>query len=372
MQLAKTITTQKQSATHVSRDLGQKNWVESASFKGYVEFMQSRGYSMVQFERMLDSVIADYCATFGSYVAPIQVKSARGPPGTQVQFHVNKADGAAGGRYEDHILICLIINSDVEDNGKDFDQLPSVDLLEAYIMKSSDIKTNFKPIVYDHKPGSKRGRENAYEEFRYVLDRDNPEKLDKLMKSLESNITDIHTRRAWTRDACFFTFGDGSPNTKVAKTQQTELRGMKAVSDALAPFQARAPLRQGETVDILFWHHLKSVRISLKTATYSRLNRQQHSYVGFNFMLSKAPNSHHCDIVVAVQFDMNDRTQVVSAYVFDAKDIYKTGMKSFYWNKYDHTDKMFDMTIETGKQALKQRVSLFMKTDEERSAIVKK
>ena len=89
-------------------------------------------------------------------------------------------------------------------------------------------------------------------------------------------------------------------------------------------------------------------------------------------MLSKAPNSHHCDIVVAVQFDLDNRTQAVAAYVFDAKDIYKMGMKSFYWNKYDHTDKMFDMTIETGKQALKQRVSSFMKTDEERSAIVKK
>jgi hypothetical protein len=206
--------------------------------------------------------------------------------------------------------------------------------------------------------------------------RDGPEKLDKLVRSLESNIGKIWKEHQWTRDDCFFTFGAGSPNAKIGDTKETELRGMKAVSEALKPFEARSPLRHEETVDILFWNHSdpnpSSVRISLKTASYHGLNNNTSNYSGFRFELSKAPNSHHCDIVVAVQFDMNDRTRVVSAYVFDAKDIYKMGMKSFYWNKYDHTDKMFDMTIETGKQALKQRVSLFMKTDEERSAIVDK
>jgi hypothetical protein len=326
----------------------------------------------VRFERMPDCVIVDFCAIIasesGSISAPVQVKVGRGPPGTSVYFNVKKADGAADGRYEDHILICLVV--DVSDDAnllcKDFDELPDVNILEAYIMKSSDIKSSFQPFVYNHKTGSKRRRENGYEAFRYVVGRDKPEKLDKLMRSLESNVQEIWKKRKWTRDDCFFTFGKGSPNTNVYDTQQTELRGMKAVSVALAPFEARAPLRQGETVDILFWYGLNAVRISLKTASYNGLNRQTNSYSGFNFMLSKAPNSHHCDIVVAVRFDLVDKTKVISAYVFNSTDVYKADRKSFCWNKTAHMDKAFDMTTDTGRRAFNERMSSFMKTDKER------
>jgi hypothetical protein len=246
-------------------------------------------------------------------------------------------------------------------------------------MKSSDIKSSFAPYVYDHEAGSKRGRENAYEAFRYVVGRDNPDKLDNLMRSLESNIHDIWNERKWTRDDCFFTFGAGSPNTNVFKTKQTELRGMKAVSEAIKPFEARSPLRHAETVDIVFWNNsnygvtnlsASSIRISLKTASYDNLNKSTRDYSGFQFILGNAPNSHHCDIVVAIQFSLADNTKVIAAYVFDATDVYTADRKRFCWNKSTHHDKKFNLTNEIGCQGLKDHISIFMKTHEERAAAV--
>ena len=181
-QLAKTARSQNISITLSNRNLGQLHWLEGAGLKAFMVFMQSLGYTSVQFERMIDGVVVDFCATVGLYTAPVQVKVARGPPGTQVNFNVNKADGAAGGRYDHHILICLVVS--VTDNANldcsKFDELPDVDILEAYVMKSSGIKSSFQPVVYDHTPGSNRGRENAYEAFRYIVGRDNPEKMEQL------------------------------------------------------------------------------------------------------------------------------------------------------------------------------------------------
>jgi hypothetical protein len=375
-QLAKIEMIQKIRLTRSGRELGQMNWLECAAFKAFVKFIQELGYIMVGFERMPDCVIVDFCAVMtsqsGSIYAPVQVKVARGLPGTQVHFNVNEADGAAGGRYEDHILICLLVSVPDEDNlnVQKFDELPDVDILEAYIMKSSDMKCDFCPTVYDHKPGSKRGRANAYDEFRYIVGHDKPDKLDKLMRSLESNIQEIWSKRKWTRDHCFFKFGKGSPNTKVSNTQETELRGMKAVSEALVPFKAQSPLRHNETVDILFCNSssASSVRISLKTASYHHLNKDTGNFSSFRFQLGKAPNSDHCDVVVAVQFDLTDKTKVVVAYVFDSKDVYKTDRTIFRWHKSAHTDRLFDMTHDTGCHAFKEHVASFMKTDKERSA----
>jgi len=380
-ELAKIERIRKLRITMAGRRLGQLNWLECAGFKAFVKFMQALGYDIVRFERMPDCVIVDFCAIIASesrsVSAPVQVKVARGQPGMSVNFHVNKADGADDGRYEDHILICLVV--DLSDNANmdcnEFDELPGVNILEAYIMKSSDIKSSFQPYVYDHRAGSKRGRrKNAYEAFRYVVGRDGPDKLDKLMRSLESNIHEIWKKCQWTRDDCFFTFGAGSPNTKVAANQETELRGMKAVSDALKPFEARSPLRHAETVDIIFWnpnpesgHSISSsVRISLKTATYNAAYKNTGDYSGFQFMLSKAPNAHYCDIVVAVQFSLADKTKVVAAYVFDATEVYKTDRKTFCWHKSAHHNKKFNMTNDVGRQGFKDHIAFFMKTDEKR------
>ena len=379
--LAKMEMQKKIRITTAGRRLGQLHWLECAAFKAFVKFMRALGYIIVRFERMPDCVIVDFCAIIasesGSVSAPVQVKVARGPPGTSVNFHVNKVDGAAGGRYEDHILICLVVSvsGDANIDCKNFDELPDVDILEAYIMKSSDIKSNFKPYVYDHKAGSKRGRENAYEAFRYVVGRDGPEELDKLMRELESNIHEIWGKRQWTREDCFFEFGEDSPNTKVGNSKETELRGTKAVSDALKPFEVRSPLRHAETVDILFWRNsdserrnltASSVRISLKTATYNNVNGNTGTYSGFKFELSKAPNAHHCDIVVASQFSLENKTKVVAAYVFDATEVYMAGRKTFNWNKSAHRNKKFNMTNEIGRQGFKDHVAFFMKTEEER------
>jgi len=382
-EIAKIERQKKVRITIANRGLGQTNWLECAAFKAFVKFMRALGYRTVRFERMPDCVIVDFCAIIasdsGSISAPVQVKVARGPPGTSVNFSVNKADGAAGGRYQDHILICLVVNvsDDANLECNDFDKLPDVDILEAYIMKSSDIKSNFKPMVYDHKEGSKRGRENAYEAFRYVVGRDEPEKLDNLMRLFESNIREIWKEHQWTRNDCFFTFGAGSPNAKVGDTKETETRGMKAVSEALKPFEACSPLRHNETVDILFWRNSdpdrgdstnSSVRISLKTATYDHLNKDTGYYSGFLFNLSKAPNAQHCDIVVAVQFSLENNTKVVAVYVFDATDVYMADRKSFCWHKSAHRNKKFNMTNDVGRQGFKDHVAFFMKTDEERSA----
>jgi len=376
--------------TRDGRRLGQLHWLECAAFKAFVKFMRALGYIMVRFERMPDCVIVDFCAIItsesGSVSAPVQVKVARGPPGTQVNFSVKKDDGAANGRYEDHILICLVVDASDDANLEcnDFDELPEVDILEAYIMKSSDIKSSFQPYVYDHKAGSNRGRRaNACEAFRYVVGRDTPEKLDNLMRSLESNVHEIWKKRQWTRDNCFFTFGAGSPNTNISDSQRTELRGMDAVSDALKPFEARSPLRHAETVDIMFWKNLNldlareestasSVRISLKTAVYDHLNKETGYYSGFEFKLKKAPNAHHCDIVVAVQFLLTDKKKVLAAYVFDSTNVYKADRKSFNWNKSAHRNKKFNMTNDVGRQGFKDHVSSFMKTDEERKEIRRK
>lgn len=383
-QLARTTRVQNMITTRIGRDLGQLNWLESAGFVSGAQLLKSGG-SMVQFERMLDSGTVDFYAMLstvsGLISAPVQVKVARGPPGTKVNFHLDKEDGVSGGRYEDHILICLVISAedDLNCNCVEFDELPDVDLMEAYIMRSSDIKSNFQPVVYDHKSGSKRGRENAYEAFRYVVDRDSLKKLRTLIRSLESNIQEIWDKRHWTRDDCFFKFGEGSPNTNIGKTKQTELLGAKAVSEALAPFEARAPLRQNETIDILFWDSFildtdlsaSSVRISLKTASYNNINKNTGGYSGFYFLLNTAPNCHHCDIVVALQFNLSNKTQVVAAYVFDSTDVYNTGLKTFNWHKSAHTDKAFDMTNDTGRQAFKERVASFMKSTEERRRVQK-
>jgi hypothetical protein len=378
-EIAKIEMRRKRRITVTGRRLGQLNWLECAAFKAFVKLMQALGYVMVQFERMPDSVIVDFCAIIasesGSVSAPVQVKVARGPPGTQVNFNVNKVDGAAGGRYEDHIVICLVV--DVSDDANidynDFDELVDVDILEAYIMNSSDIKSAFAPYVYDHEAGSMRGRENAYEAFRYVVGRDQPEKLDKLMLSLESNVHKIWGKRKWTRDDCFFEFGDGSPNTNVPQLRQTEMLGMKAVSEALKPFEACSPLRHAETVDILVWNHpergnsnASSVRISLKTASYANLTKSTKGYSGCSFLLSKAPNAHHCDIVVAVQFSLENKNKVIAAYVFDATEVYKVDRKRFCWHKTAHHNKKFNMTNDVGRQGFKDHVAFLMKTDEER------
>ena len=369
--------------TRAGRRLGQMNWLECAAFKAFVKFMRKLGYIMVRFERMPDCVIVDFCAMMESesgsesqsVSAPVQVKVARGSSGTCVNFGMHKGDGAGGGRYEDHILICLVV--DVSDDANlecnDFDELPDVDILEAYIMRSSDIKAGFAPYVYDHKAGSKRGRENAYEAFRYVVARDQPEKLDKLMQSLESNVQEIWGKRKWTRDDCFFAFGAGSPNTNVGDNKVTEMRGMKAVSEALKPFESFSPLRHNETVDILFWNQsnpddptASSVRVSLKTATYHGLNKDTAYYSGFKFKLGNAPNAHHCDIVVAVQFSLVEKTKVIAVYVFDATDVYMADRKSFGWHKSAHHNKKFNMTNDVGRQGFKDHISVFMKTDEQR------
>jgi len=371
-QIAKTNSSQKHSATLISLNLGQLHWIESAAVNSFIDFMISFGYS-VRLERMLDCVTVDFMATSGSFLAPVQVKVSRALPGTTVNFNVNEIDGGVGGRYEDHILICLIVSVTEEDNlkCKDFDELPDVDIREVYIMKSSHLKSRFRPVAYDHSLRSKRGRENIYEKFRYVLGRDDPEDLDILIQSLESSIKDIHVKRKWTRDACFFNFGKGSPNTNVADSQEMELRGMKAVCKALSPFKARAPLRQNETVDVVF-HDLSefgpeaSVRVSLKTATYNGLKKETKKFSGFIFCLKKAPNSHHCDIVIAVRFDLATRTQVVAASVFNAKNVYNTGRKTYGWNKFAHEEETFDFTHENGRQAFKEHVASFMQTDAER------
>jgi hypothetical protein len=374
--LANAVAAQNISATLKDRDLGQTNYVESAGFSAF-EKLPETIESSIRFQRMPDSNTVDYCAIIGSVYAPVQVKVRRGPPGTQVKFNVNKADGAVGGRYEDHILICLNAES-VEElslNANKFDDLPLLGIKEAYIMKSSDINSNFQPLVYDHAPGSKRGRENAYEKFRYVFGHDDPKKLKQLMQSLESNIKAIGAKRGWTRDDCFFAFGSGTPNTNVSETQKTELRGLKAVSDALKPFEPRAALRQNETVDILFWQRSdpdRSVRVSLKTASYHNLNKETKKFSGFRFNLSKAPNAHHCDIVIAISFDLTDSTQVVTTSVFDANNVYNTGLKTFCWKKSAHQDTTFDMTSEVGRKAFKEHVALFMKSDDQRITNVNK
>jgi hypothetical protein len=127
---------------------------------------------------------------------------------------------------------------------------------------------------------------------------------------------------------------------------------MKAVSEAIKPFEARSPLRHAETVDIVFWNNsnygvtnlsASSIRISLKTASYDNLNKSTCDYSGFQFILGNAPNSHHCDIVVAIQFSLADNTKVIAAYVFDATDVYTADRKWFCWNKSAHHDKKFNL-----------------------------
>ncbi|CAM9159287.1 unnamed protein product [Phaeothamnion confervicola] len=238
--------------------------------------------------------------------------------------------------------------------------------MELYIMKASDIKSNFGPTVYDHTPGSKRGRENSYEKFRYVVGRDGPEKLADLVQSFESNVEDIWEKRKWTREDCFFSFGEGSPNATVSQSHQIELRGLRAVSDALIPFEARAPMRHNEATDILFWHNGRSVRVSLKTAQYHHLNKERMVFSGFQFDLKKAYHSQYCDIIIAVQFNLPDRTQAVAAFVFVAASIYNTNRKRFCWNKSAHHDKKFHLTNEAGRQAFKESVRSFMRSNEER------
>jgi hypothetical protein len=110
-----------------------------------------------------------------------------------------------------------------------------------------------------------------------------------------------------------------------------------------------------------------SVRVSLKTASYDNLNRKfAGDYTGFNFHCSKAPNGHYCDVVIAVQFDLVDKTKVVAAHVFDAKEVYTTDRKRFCWNKSAHLNKKFNMTNIIGRQGFKDHIAFFMKTDEER------
>jgi hypothetical protein len=84
--------------------------------------------------------------------------------------------------------------------------------------------------------------------------------------------------------------------------------------------------------------------------------------------LKKAPNAHHCDIVVAVQFSLENKNKVVAAYVFDTTEVYKVDRKKFCWNKSAYRNKKFNMTNDVGRQGFKDHVAFFMKTDEERSA----
>jgi hypothetical protein len=70
--------------------------------------------------------------------------------------------------------------------------------------------------------------------------------------------------------------------------------------------------------------------------------------------------------VVAVQFSLVDNTKVVSAYVFDAAEVYMSDRKTFCWNKSAHHKKKFNMTNDVGRQGFKDHVAFFMKTDEER------
>ena len=367
-QRAKESASAKTSATLIAQNRGQMHSLESAGMLALSDILRSFGCA-VSFERMLDCMIVDFCATIGSSVAPIQAKVTQALPGTQVNFHVNRADGSSGGRYEDHILIGIIVATEAgsEQDAKKFDNLPSTRVLEVYIMKSSDVTTCFCPYVFDHTTGSKRGRANFYEKFRYIVGRDRPETLQRLIQNLESYIHEIHVKHKWTRDDCFFKFGARSPNTNVSITQQTEIRGIQAVYDALSPFEARAPLRPNEATDIIFWHDGRKIRVSQKTASYHHLNKETAAYSGFYFHRSKAPNAHHCDAVIAVQFDVPDGKKVIAAYVFDAASVYATGRSSFRWNKSAHADKKFELTDNVGCEQFKDCVASFMKTDDERN-----
>jgi len=364
-QLAKALISAKIRATKIAQNHGQLNWVESAGILALADLLEGLGCT-VSLERVLDCMIVDICATFGSCVAPVQVKVARGMPGAQAYFHVTDADGSSGGRYEDHILICMVIETEAEseEDSKKFDYLPSTRVMELYIMKSSDVMANFDPMIFDHTTGSKRGRKSGYEEFRYVVGHHGPDKLQQLIQNLESYIHEIHDKRHWTRDDCFFKFGYGSPNTAVGVTKETEIRGIEAVRNTLVPFEVRAPLRPNEATDIIFWHNGRSVRVSQKTATY-RLDKEKTTYGGFQFLRKKAPNVHHCDVVIAIQFDFADNKKVVAAYVFDAAYVYDTDHKSFSWSKYAHEDNKFDLTSNVGRMEFKDYVESFMKTDEE-------
>jgi len=367
------LQSEKQSATMIARDLGQRNYLESAAIFAFENLLKSVQHS-IQFERMPDPMTVDICATLGSHVAPIQVKTSRALPGTQATLNVSASDGRPGGRYENHILLCIIIDSDTEDNCTDFDKLPLVQIKEMYIMDSSDVQRCLHPTVYDHALESKRGRRpNSYEKFRYVVGRDNLQRLEQLTRSLEDNIKKIGIKKQWTRDMCFFKTGTGTPNTGVSITQETELRGLNAVNDALKPFKARAPWRQNETVDIMFYDDTRSVRVSLKTASFNNYKKETKEYSGFTFDLMKAPKSHHCDIVIALQFDVETRRQVVAAIVFSAEDVYKHVKKNvrgrFYWSKFAHQEATFDLTDHDGRQAFKDYVASFMILDKERTDV---
>ena len=108
----------------------------------------------------------------------------------------------------------------------------------------------------------------------------------------------------------------------------------------------------------------------IRDRSYSHQSTGESS--GFKFLLGKAPNSHHCDIVIAVQFDLADKTKVVAAYVFDSTDVYKANRTSVCWNKSAHRNKKFNMTNDVGRKGFKDHVSSFMKTDKERKEPVNK
>jgi hypothetical protein len=303
-------------------------------------------------------------ATLESFNAPLQVKVARAQVGTQVNFGTSRADGSVGGRYEDHLLACIIVDSETVDVGEHvaFDELPDVEILEFYLMKSSDILSSFQPYTYAE--GTHCGQfNNTYEHFRYVVGRDSPEKLQELMHSFKENIRMVSLKRGWTREDCFFGVGPESPNSNVDFNKHKELRGMMSLRDAMNPFELRSPLRHNETVDVVLVHDSVKIRVSLKTATYAKYTGKE-GYSGFFFNRRSAPNWHHCDVVIAVRFNVQD-TQAVAATVFTVQEVYDTGKFKICWHKTGRRETTFDLTSEEGKLSLRKHVETFAGKNEE-------
>ena len=185
----------KRAATRVDRNLTQSHLYESACIKAIGKLLDEGGFQDIKIIRMLDSCVVDVAVTFKGVIFPVQIKTATWVAGCRMNFSVKEADGTAGGKYEDHMLMCIGFEHFDGKVPTGFDKLFDPVIKEMYIMRSSDIKTLFVPIAFDPDSDTRGVSSKTYGAFRYIVGRNNPSVFENLFTKFVEDGTEIFNRR---------------------------------------------------------------------------------------------------------------------------------------------------------------------------------
>lgn len=306
----------------------QQNWKESAAIQAAMPMLGIADWLPVP-----DGLAADLVVPRnddGTYVG-IQIKSAV-ENDDEVTLNVKKVDGLPGARYENLIIIGVILQYMTPDEVKqhqaammnDPEHVPAVTVKEVFLYKdAADIPGNRL------QPHPRRTRDDKYGDSRYVVGFDDPSRLQVMRDVLQ---TYVANGKARSLQDYWFTYGHGTANPSVGNEHVSEMLNCKAFSLIVGFETLSAPLRQNETCDVI-WNVscTEAILISLKTASVNGGSS------GYMINLKKGKSSG-CHVVLAFYVDRQTQERTHVSILCPVRVYARPKSSQFIWSKRNNID----------------------------------